>query len=176
MVNPSGYSLYPLTNVSNISSAAPVSLRTVGKGKVYYIKKNIGMDYFNADTARQSLLGDFAAVMNSVLKGCRPVVLTPGYGVDSNVGLTVFEDICSKKLFVDVVNFNIDLETDKITYTNQMTFTVDLPIWLQNKKLSISAVSPTTPPAVRSNTRITKRIEIIVDPVKYYAGVIIEAD
>jgi len=45
------FSLSALTGVTTFSGAPAILLRTVGSGKVYYIKDNIGLAYFNASTA-----------------------------------------------------------------------------------------------------------------------------
>jgi hypothetical protein len=174
-VNPSGYSLAPLTGISNIAGAPAEQLQTIGSGKVLYIRDNIGMEYFNANATRPSLLPDFQDAMDTILAGAGPVVLTPGAGVSSSVSLTVFEDICAGKLFVDIVNYNINLTTDQITNTPQMTFDIAKPYWLEDKNITVAVVSPDIVDYVSIDTvSIPGRIELTIAPVKYYAGVIIE--
>jgi len=176
-INPGGYSLSPLTGVTDIASAPSWNLSNIGFGRVLYIRDNIGMDYYNASTApaRVALLPDFENAMDDVLDpNSDLVILTPGSGMNSHVGLTVFEDVCSEKLFVDIVNFNINLATDQITDTAPLTFTIQLPQWMHGT-LTATVVSPdVTPPAVAIGSIVADRVEITINPVHIYAGIIIE--
>jgi len=178
-VNGSGYSLSPLTGVTDIASAPTTLLRTVGSGKVYYIKNNIGMDYYNASTAsaRASQFPNFSSAMNVVLSGTDPVVLTStDSDVNVNVGVTVYEDICNGKLFIDIVNYNLNLSTDVMADTAPLTFTIQLPQWAHGQ-LSASVVSPSDPPPSVSLSPITSdQLEITLGPLHHYASVIIDID
>jgi len=172
-VNSGGYSLEPLTGVSNISSAPSEDLRTVGSGKVLYIKNNVGMNYFNASTipARTALLPNFDSAMDQVLGNNRELtILIPGTGVTSSVGLTVFEDPCTTSLFVDIVNFDLDLDTDLMTDTLTLNFTVMLPDWMKGP-LQAEIISPTSNPSFSINPVTTEKVEITVGPVRNYASV-----
>jgi len=173
-INSGGYSLEPLTTVPNISSAPAELLRTVGSGKVLYIKDNIGMNYFNASTiiARAALLSNFDSALNQVLGSNRDLtVLTPGTGVTSSVSLTVFEDPCTSNMFVDIVNFDIDLATDLMTDTDELKFTVKLPKWMQGPH-ETAVFSPTsTPPSVSISPVGPDSLEVTVGPVHHYASV-----
>jgi hypothetical protein len=177
-VNSSGYSLAPLTGVSNISSAPSAELRIVGAGKVYYIKNNIGMDYFHASTvsARASQISNFSSAMNLVLSGTDPVVLTStDPDVDENVGLTLYEDILNGKLFVDIVNYDLVLATDQITNTPPLTFDIVKPSWLENKDITVDIVSPDAVGSVNIDLNsVPGRIQITTPSIKYYASIIIE--
>jgi hypothetical protein len=175
-VNPTGYSLASLTGVTDIATAPAEQRQSIGAGKVLYIRDNIGMEYYNADTTRPSLLPQFDDAMTTVFAGGAPLVLTAGAGVSSRVGLSVFEDSCAGRLFVDVTNFDINLETDEITDTPPLTFSVQLPQWLQEKPLSVSVFSPNSPPAADVNTPTPDRVEVTVQPVRYYAGIVIESN
>jgi hypothetical protein len=171
-----GYSLSPLTGVTDIATAPAEQLQTIGAGKVLYIRDNIGMDYYNADTTRPSLLPQFDTAMTTVLNGSDPLVLTPGAGVTSRVGLSVFEDSSAERLFVDVTNFDIDLGTDTITDTSELTFSVKLPLWLQKRPLSVNVFSPESTPIADVNTISLDRVEVTIQPVRYYAGIVIESN
>ncbi len=177
-INGSGYSLSALTGVSDIASAPNTDLRSVGAGKVYYIKNNIGMEFFNTDTAagRNMMLADFSNYLNSVLAGTgEPALASADPDVDENIGLTVYEDLCSGKLFVDIVNYNLVLETDQITPTGQLSFDIEMPAWLSGKELNAYVVSPdSTGPLSIDSTSIPGRIVIDISSVKYYACVVIE--
>ena len=173
-VNSSGYSLEPLTTVANIAFAPAELLRSVGSGKVLYIKNNIGMNYFNASSlsSRAALLPNFAGAMNQILGNNRDLtVLTPGAGVTSSVGLTVFEDPCTSNLFVDIVNFDLNLAADTMTDTAELNFTIYLPEWMRGN-LEAAVFSPTNVlPSVSVNPQPPDRLEITIGPVGHYASV-----
>ena len=174
-VKSGGYSLAPLTGVTDIGTAPAEQLQSIGAGKVLYIRDNIGMGYYNASTTRPSLLPQFADAMTTVLNGSDPLVLTPGSGVTSRVGLSVFEDSSAGKLFVDVTNFDIDINTDTITDTSELTFSVQLPLWLQGIPLSVHVLSPESTLTAGINTPTSDRVDITVQPLQYYASIVIEA-
>ena len=173
-INSGGFSLEQLTTVANISSAPTELLRTVGSGKVLYIKDNIGQNYYNASSisTRSALLPNFTSAMNQVLGNDRSLtVLIPGAGISSSVGLTVFEDPCTSNLFVDIVNFDLDLKTDQMTDTTELKFTINLPEWMQSN-LEANIFSPTSTSLSVSITPIgPDQLEITVGPVNHYASV-----
>ena len=173
-VKSGGYSLAPLTGVTDTGTAPAEQLQSIGAGKVLYIRDNIGMSYFNADTTRPSLLPQFTIAMTSVLTGSDPLVITPVSGVTSLVGLSVFEDSSAEKLFVDVTNFDIDVSTDTIMDTSELTFSVQLPLWLKGKPLSVRVLSPQSALTANIDKRILDSVEITIPPVQHYAGIVIE--
>ena len=176
-VRSSGYCLSPLTGVTGLSTIPSWQLQTIGSGKVLYIKDNIGMSYFKADTTRPSLLTGYHLIkdaMDTILQSKPPVAITPGTGVSSSVGLVLYQDVAAGKIFIDVVNYNINLSTDQMTDTPQLTFTVQLPTWLQGKTLLTHTISPDTEPSVQISFPQADRVVITLGPVHHYASVIIE--
>ncbi len=173
-INSGNYSLEPLTTIANISSAPTNLLRNVGSGKVLYIKDNIGQNYYNASTlsARAALLPNFTSAMNQILESDRSLtVLTPGAGVSSSVGLTVFENSCNSNMFVDIVNFDLDLAADTMTDTTELKFTINLPIWMQSS-LEVDIFSPQAiTPSVSISPVGLDQLEITVGSVNHYASV-----
>ena len=127
----SGLSLASLTGVSNVASAPATQQRTVGDGTVYYIKDNIGLRYFNASTtaARSSIIGSFNSAMSQVL-GTEETLLSAIDPIPDSVGLNVYDDPTAKRFFVDVNNYDLNLTTDVVTPTPQITFTVQAPAWM----------------------------------------------
>ncbi|AQQ72236.1 hypothetical protein SMSP2_02617 [Limihaloglobus sulfuriphilus] len=174
-VNPAGYSLSMLTGVSDISSAPASQLLSVGQGKVYYIKDNIGMDYYNAAALqRASMLSDFSNYMDTILAGTDAVIESSDSNLDENIGLTLYEDICGGKLFVDIVNYNIELETDKMTNTPPFTFDAEMPQWLEGKEFTVSTVSPDAVDAAFADAEsIPGRIQITAPSISFYASIVI---
>jgi len=173
-INPNGYSLKNLTGVSNISSAPNEDLRTVGNGKVLYIKNNIGLDFFAASTlsSRENLLTNFSSAMNQVLGNNRELtVLIPGAGITNSVGLTVFADESASNLFIDIVNYNLDLDSDQMTDTPQLIFTVNLPEWIQGSLTAVVFSPQSSPPSIQINSVSIDRAEITIGPVQHYASV-----
>ncbi len=173
-VNSVKYSLEPLTTVANISSAPAELLQDVGFGKVLYIKDNIGQNYFNASniSSRAALLPNFTSAMNQILGNNRSLtVLTPGEGVKSSVGLTVFENSCTSNMFVDIVNFDLELATDQMTDTSELKFTINLPDWMQSS-LKADIFSPQTlTPSVSISPGGPNQLEITVGSINHYASV-----
>jgi len=92
--NPAGLSLAGLTGVSSYNLAPATKLSTVGAGKVYYIRDNIGMTYFNTSTAALRgpyLAAHFKPALDAVLTSQPPVVLTTA-NAPGTLGLNVYED------------------------------------------------------------------------------------
>jgi hypothetical protein len=172
-VNSSGYSLRNLTGVSNISTAPNEDLLTVGNGKVLYIKNNIGLDFFNESSLsiRGNLLTNFSSAMNQILDNNRELtILIPGAGITNSVGLTVFADESTSNLFVDIVNYNLDLNSDTMTITPTLNFEIILPDWMKGS-LQSEIFSPTNKPTFTVNEINFDKIKITVGPVQNYASV-----
>jgi hypothetical protein len=174
-VNSQGYGFSPLTGVTATSGAPAEDLRTVGLGKVLYVRDNVGRDYFDADSGRVAMLPAFSAWMDSLFASTDPPLLAPGIGVTSRVGLTVFEDETAGRIFVDVVNYDIDVATDVVTPTSELVINLRIPTWLQGTALHGWAVAPGVPPNVVARSRAVDRIEVTITSVADYASVVIGA-
>lgn len=173
-INSNGYSLSPLTSVNAISPSTPSQLtQTFGAGKVLYIRDNVGLNYFNNEMSRDTLISDFRGYMTTVLSRASSVILTVGSSFPTNVGLTTFQDLYAGRFFIDIVNYNIDADTDVVTQTQQLDFTVTKPDWMKNKPLSISTQTfgPSSIASITTNT--TDSVDITVSPVNFYVSVII---
>jgi hypothetical protein len=55
-----------------------------------------------------------------------------------------------------------------------MTFTLDLPTWLQGKSLTARVLSPDPPPTVAITPNGTDRVDMRLSPVRLYASVVLE--
>jgi len=177
-LNPTGSSLAPLTGIKDPGPAPERQVRPVGKGRVLYIRENLGMKYYLADKQddRSRLLPAFRTAMRAVLEGRPPLCLTPEQNVSNCVGLTVYQDATARKLFVDVNNFGIDPRTDTIRQTSALAFSVRLPPWLQKGRNAARVHSPEAPPTVTLTQKTGDTAEIALTPVRYYAGVVISPE
>ena len=183
--NPQGLSLAPLTGVSSLAGAPERQTRQVGAGQVLYLRGNIGMAFYVADSQRSALLAPFKTAMTDILAGQNPLLLTPDPSIPDTVGLTLYEDAPAKRLFIDVNNLNIDLPSDTITATPPLKFTVRLPFWMHNTdkvELRTQVLAPTglapeepAPPTVQLKRLGADQAEITLDPVFCYASVVLEA-
>ncbi len=172
--NAGGLSLAPLTGAADFSTAPAQQLRRMGNGAVLYLKDNIGMHFYNAAATRPGLLAPFANAINAVTAGQAPFVLSNVGGVPTTVGLTVYDDSAAQRRFVDVNNVDINLNTDTITPSPAITFTLKLPAWLQGKPLTARVLSPDSPPAVTITPNGTDRVDVTLSSVRLYASVVIE--
>ena len=172
------FSLASLTGVSSITQAPYTQLRTLGAGKVYYFKNNIGMNYFNASTTatRTPLIGPFQTAMSQVL-GSQSTLLTPVSAIPDTIGLNVYEDACVRRLFVDANNLNVDLASDAIQPTPEIQFQVQLPTWLQGlspDQLRLQVLSPDTAPTASFSLACNNQAQINLGPFLHYASIVLE--
>ncbi len=174
------FSLSALTGVTTFSGAPATQLTTVGSGKVYYIKNNIGLAYFNASTAtdRANLISGFSTAMNQVL-GTDQTLFYPVTPIPDTVGINLYEDPAAQRFFIDVNNYDVNLTTDIVTATPATTFTVKAPAWLASASLAnidVQVLSPTTPaPTVTITKSGTDRIQVTLGAVTNYASVVVTA-
>ena len=183
--NVAGLSLAPLTGVSSLAGAPARQMRQVGAGQVLYLRDNIGMTFYLADSQRPSLRAPFKTALTDIMAGQSPLVLTPDPSMPETVGLTLYEDASAKRFFIDVNNVNIDLPSDTITATPPLKFTVRLPVWMRNTdkiELKTQVLAPIelagnepAPPTVQLKRLNPDRAEITLDPVFCYASVVLEA-
>ena len=132
------------------------------------------MEFFKANpiSSRENLLTNFSNAMNKILDNNRELtVLIPGAGVTNSVGLTVFKDRSTSNLFVDIVNYNLDLDTDVITYTPELKFTINLPKRMRGSLDAVVFSPANILPTVTILPTGTNQLEIIVSPVKHYASI-----
>jgi hypothetical protein len=170
-----GLSLANLTGVSSTSSAPAAVLRSVGSGKVYYVRNNIGLDYFNASTAdtRQAKIAVFQNALTQVLAG-QQMVLTPISSIPDSVGLNVYADASAKQLFVDVNNYNLNLNDDSITSTPTIVFSVQCPGWLpESEHLIARVLTPGPQPMVNISRIENNRIRVQLGSIDHYASIVL---
>ena len=172
-VNSAGLSLSPLTTVSSYSSAPSQLTRTVGAGRVMYLKNGVGRDFYDNEGLREYYLAaKFTPRMSDLLNGEEPTIITDS-GFTSKVAITAYQDICKGKFFIDFANFDIELETDTITNTPQMSFFVNIPDWLQGKNLEVNLIARDISATAQLQIISPSKVKITIDPIKTYASVII---
>jgi hypothetical protein len=177
---PSGLSLAGLTGVSSFDTAPATQLRTVGAGTVYYIKDNIGLSYFNASTTdeRAPQISSFQNAMDQVL-GSQQTLLTTVSSIPDSIGLNVYEDTAAKRFFIDVNNYDVNLSTDVVTPTPQLTFTVQAPAWMADSPRMVTRARVLTPgaaPAITVNRIAGNRIQVQLGPIKHYASIVLTSE
>ena len=172
--------LASLTGVSSTSGAPATKLRTVGAGKVYFIKNNIGLNYYDADASttpnRADLIGSFQSAMSQVL-GSQPTLLAPVSAIPDTVGLTVYEDAGLRRLFVDANNLNVDLASDVVTAAPETQFQVQFPDWLKGvsqDQLRLRVLSPDAAPTASLSLVGADQVQIDLGPFTHYASIVIE--
>jgi autotransporter-associated beta strand protein len=174
------FSLWGLTTIKKLTGAPATKLTTVGSGKVYYIKTNIGLNYFNASTAtdRANLISGFSTALTQVL-GTEKTVLAAVTTIPETVGLNLYEDSLTRRLFIDVNNYDVNLTTDAVTATPAATFTVKVPTWLAAasiESIRVQVLSPTLPaPSVTVTKSGADRIQVELGAVTNYASVVVTA-
>ena len=172
------YSLADLTGVDKDARAPAERLKAAGLGKVCYIKENIGLAYFNASTAaeRASLIPKFTDALSQVLRS-QQTILAPVSAIPETLGLNLYVDSTTRRLFVDANNYNVDPATDSVTDSPPVTFSVKAPSWLsaaRSDEIRVQVLSPTAPP---STAKVTKsgggRVQVELGPVKHYASIVL---
>lgn len=166
-----------LTGVASLPSAPATRSSIVGNGRVYFVRENIGLNYFNASTVedRAARLGAFSQALANVLDG-RITILAPHSAIPETVGINLYEDAGSRRLFVDLNNYDVDLATDAVTPAPRMTFSVEAPEWLkpaEDTDLRITTLSPDNPPAATVVKDGNDRLLVTVDAFTHYASVVI---
>lgn len=167
----------PLTGVQSLATAPPTQSNVLGKGRIFYIRENIGLGYFNASTAaeRNAQLPAFRNALSEVLADAAAAVV-PDSTIPATIGLNVYEDSGARRFFVDLNNYDVNLETDTVTPTPRITFTVAAPDWLkpaQDADLHVEVLSPGNAPTATVRKDGEGRLRIGIDPILHYASIVI---
>ena len=166
---PKGSTLPVTIEDSRVAEARP---RPLGKGRVLYLRRDPGFDFYLADKERAAMLSTFSRTLEALpTSGGSPALEAPG--VPATVGLTLYRN--GKGLFVDVNNTALDLETDTITPAMPLRFTVNLPKELRGQKLRVRVLAPEDAPGVEFVQKGSQRLEVELGAVPVFASVQIEA-
>ncbi|NCQ28064.1 MAG: hypothetical protein GW802_11635 [Armatimonadetes bacterium] len=169
-------SLSPLTGVLEPGTQSGQVVRAVGAGRVVYLPRATGLDFFKAEAERANKLPAFREALRAATGDGTHFALSATDGVPTTVGLTVYEDARANRLFVDVNNTDLDLATDQVTPSPPLRFTVRLPEFLRGANLKVSALSPgaaTSTPATRPGK---DGLEVDLPPMRLYTCVVIERE
>lgn len=176
-----GLSLFSLTGVAHEKSAPKTKIRRYGKGRIYYLKDNLGLSYFKASTKKQreALISNFIKVISKIM-GSQKSIIEPVSPIPETVGINVYQDDQNKRFFVDVNNYKINLKSDTLTKTPPITFTVEAPPWLTaSGNIKIQTLSPSQPPPKVEIKKLTgknsNRIQVKLGSLSYYASLVFEA-
>ncbi len=172
--------LSPLTGVSSYNSAPSSTVKTIGRGKVRYLKDNIGLKFFQAaPPARQDQLGTFAAELSTLLAAQNQRVCLASANAPATAGLTLYEDAAAGKLIVDLNDMNVSIASDgksaAITPTPAIDVTLYKPNWwnTDDNELVAYAVSPDGSVALPKPVVLADRINLTIPPTNYYTSVVL---
>jgi len=77
------------------------------------------------------------------------------------------------RLFLDVSNTDIALDTDAVTPTPPLKLALSLPPALRGRPLTARVLSPGNAPSVELRALPDDRVEVTLSPVSIYACVVI---
>lgn len=173
--------LGPLTGVSNWAAAPTSKTQVLGNGRVRFLKTNIGLNYFNATASqRTSQLTTFVSELDTLLTAQNEHVALTSSNAPRTVGLTLYEDVPARRLFVDLNNVNITIAPDGLSATVTPTSTVNVtlykPSWWMNypgQSLVAYAISPDGPVSLPNPAVFSDRFELQIPSTTYYTSVIL---
>jgi hypothetical protein len=110
----------------------PISC-SLSRGSIHWSPEPLGLDYYVHETERAKRLPeivDFIGQSN----------LLESDGLPSTVGLFLWQSPDRRAVFADLVNYDLDLETDQIVPATDLTFRLRLPSGWQNA--SVQTITP----------------------------------
>lgn len=155
------------------STAKGTSAARLGKGSVRVLSQDPGLGFYAADAARPALLPAFAALVEDEPdRVTGPRVTAPG--VPWNVGLTLYHDPGTRRLFVDLNNTAIDLATDAVTPSAALSFRVSLPAAWGDGPIGARLVAPTPVPDLRLRPATPGQVDVEIGPFRVYVCLVLE--
>ena len=126
--------LSALLGVALPKTGEPRTEVAIGKGKVIWYLENHGSEYYLKQAERADLLPELERALG-------PNGLVSGTNLPSTVSVSVWRSADQKRLFVDLVNYNIDPDQDIVTPASDLEFKLKLPAnW--NLQGSTAVISP----------------------------------
>jgi len=138
----------PLAGVEPVSPAAPPGVAatspanfrssradevSIGDGRILWSPDPIGMNYYLHETERTTRLPE---ILNLVGPS---ELLDPG-NLPATVGVYLWQSLDGQALHADLVNYNLDLEADRINRVKDLSFQLRLPdCW---KSVDIDTITP----------------------------------
>jgi hypothetical protein len=95
-------------------------VRSVGRGRLHWIPESAGMNYYLSHERRPALLPE-------LLKPVGGSTLVKGERLPTTVGLFLWRSLGEDALFCDLVNYNVDADSDRIAPAENLWFQARLP-------------------------------------------------
>lgn len=149
----------------------------LGKGFVVMERKDPGYKYYVEDKRRSEIQIGIGHLLDRIKKTGKilPDYVTVPAGFPYGVDITLHED--GKRFFVDLNNTQIDLETDVVTPSGKLRFSVLLPEFLKGKKLKTTVYSPRKAPKVLTTPSDKNgRVRLELDDLLFYGSVVFESE
>jgi hypothetical protein len=107
-------------NAADANTDETIVTNTVGKGTVVWCAAPIGHTYFQNMDERKDILP-------KILEMVGGTSVFDGSSLPSTIGSFCWKSNDSSSLFVDLVNYNVDVDKDVVTPEKNLTFKVKLP-------------------------------------------------
>ena len=175
--NPDGSSILPLIGLSDLKKASDERLNVLGSGKVLYLKPRVGLDFYMAENQEHRIetLPRFRGYLSTLLEDRHPLALQVLEGETPQVGITLYQSPAAEKVFLDLNHYGIDSTSNSLAKTLPLTVSIQLPEFLRGAPLQASVVAPDSTPEASITLIDNGRLEMEIDPIHLYAGVILSA-
>lgn len=118
--------------------------RPLGEGRVAWSPQPLGMQYYVHETERWQRLPELASLIG-------PSELVDAEGLAATVGLFLWQSEDGRALFADLVNYDLDLEADRIAPASNLSFRLRLPEGWQ--RAGVETIAPDDEPPATAETR-----------------------
>ena len=144
--------------------------KKIQNGKIVFPKEDPGYDFYRKNEERPAALQSLQPLLQRIVEG--HTMRLEATNLPPTVGLTVYRD--ESKVFVDVNNTNIDIETDSIVRTAPFSLTIELPDNFRGRKPNIRTLAPDGPVSVGVSPLVENRVRIDVGPLEVYLCIVLE--
>lgn len=146
-----------------------------GLPHLVYLPENLGAKFYALRTLpeRETLRPAFANALKDAL-GDLPDRIQAS-GLPPTVGVTLYEDNARSRFFIDLNNMDLDVDTDTLRPTGELSFMVQVPDWMTGREVSGQVLTPDAPPSLIIEKTDASTLTLGLSPVNYYAGIILTA-
>lgn len=141
-------------------------------GDILRIAANAGRDYYVATDGRPALLDAWRGQYDAFTADTARLVDAPS--APSTIGVSTFADAALRRYYLDLHNYDIDVDTDTLTAAPPASFEVELPAFVQNP--TATAFSPDAAPVVLFAHNGDGKAQMDVGAFLRYACVVIDSD
>jgi hypothetical protein len=138
---------------------------------VYHVADNIGIQYYRDHEQRRDLAPELARHLKRA-RGAAAAIIEAN-AVPPTVGITPYWDAARSALFLDLNNLAIDLDSDTITPTKPLAFTVTLPDALRGTSLKPTVLSPEPDLQVTSSPVEGNSLSLTVGSIQAYCSIML---